>query len=109
MAFRGGVQAQGGGMGMPPPAMGGANDPQIKMARVEMEGVTGMFNRLNDLCFKKCMCLRATFPEADLNVGEMSCADRCVGKYLEAQDRVGKLMQEYQQAQAAAQGMVPPQ
>ena len=39
-----------------------------------------------------------TFHESELNVGEMSCSDRCVGKYLAAQEAVGKKFQEAQQS-----------
>jgi hypothetical protein len=39
-----------------------------------------------------------TFNDAELNVGEMSCADRCVGKYLAAQEAVGRKFQEAQQS-----------
>ena len=44
-------------------------------------------------CYKLCGT-NNTNPE--LNYGEKSCIDRCVGKYLEAAEYVGKLYQEEQ-------------
>ena len=42
--------------------------------------------------------------DGDLNVGEMSCIDRCVGKYMEAQGIVGQKLQEAtEQSMAVAQ------
>ena len=95
MAF----QQQQGGM-LPPPA---SANPQLKMAAIEMEGMTDMFARMRDLCFDKCLCIKHVFPDADLNVGEMSCTDRCAGKFMEVQTRVGQGMQQLQQEQAAQQ------
>ena len=37
------------------------------------------------VCNKKCV---VKFNEPDLQVGEMACVDRCVGKYMQAQDKV---------------------
>lgn len=42
----------------------------------------------------------------DLHVGEMSCVDRCVGKYMAVHDKVGdvfKKMQAEMNGQQAAQ------
>ena len=36
-------------------------------------------------CFKKCV---HKFHEEDLHVGEMSCSDRCVSKYMNAYMKV---------------------
>ena len=35
--------------------------------------------RLVDVCYRKCV---VKVKEEDLSVGEMSCCDRCVAKYL---------------------------
>ncbi len=39
----------------------------------------------------------------DLELGEMSCMDRCVAKYLESQEKVGLLMQKFNDAAVAQQ------
>eukprot|EP00935_MAST-01C_sp_MAST-1C-sp1_P001748 g1748.t1 len=78
----------------------GANQPpspsQLDMARTELELMTDMFNRMVDLCFQKCVDSRS-YRDGELNVGEMSCTDRCVGKYLEASIRVGQKLQKIEQ------------
>lgn len=55
------------------------------------------------MCFKKCVSSN----EADLSVGELSCTDRCVGKYMQAQEKVGLVMNNLEKqmaAEAAAKG-----
>ena len=54
---------------------------------------------MSGACFKKCIISLA---ETDLNVGEMSCSDRCVAKYLQAQEKVGQKFQEANEVAAAA-------
>lgn len=46
--------------------------------------------RMSETCFQKCV---AQYNDADLSVGEMSCVDRCVGKYLAVHERVQHKMQ----------------
>jgi import inner membrane translocase subunit TIM10 len=78
-----------------------AHNPQVRQAKAELEGVTEMFNNMMDSCFLKCM---HQYKDGDLQVGEMSCTDRCVGKYTKVNEMVGKELQEYQQKQQAAGG-----
>lgn len=42
--------------------------------------------RLNESCARKCII---KYTDGDLAVGEMACVDRCVGKYMQAQEKVG--------------------
>lgn len=43
---------------------------------------------MSGTCQKKCIPPKYT--EADLSKGEAICLDRCVAKFLEVHDRVGK-------------------
>jgi len=43
---------------------------------------------MSAVCQKKCVPPR--YKEADLSKGEAVCLDRCVAKYLEIHDRIGK-------------------
>lgn len=70
-------------------------------ATTEMEMYTNLFNKISAQCFTKCSSRK--HKEPDLSLGEMSCADRCVGKYLEAQEKVGLILQQANEAQAAQQ------
>lgn len=60
-----------------------------------------LFNKISASCFEKCASYRHREP--DLALGEMSCTDRCVSKYLEAQQRVGAVLQEANEQQMAQQ------
>ncbi len=58
---------------------------------------------MSNTCLKKCV---NRYKDTDLSVGEMSCTDRCVGKYLQAAEKVTERVQRFdeqvkQQAQAA--------
>jgi import inner membrane translocase subunit TIM10 len=60
-----------------------------------------LFNKIASSCFDKCASRK--HKEADLSLGEMTCADRCVSKYLESQERVGAVLQKANEAQLAQQ------
>jgi import inner membrane translocase subunit TIM10 len=66
-----------------------------------MEMYTDLFNKIAASCFAKCASKKHR--DADLPLGEMSCADRCVSKYLTAQERIGKVLQATNEAQMAQQ------
>ncbi|XRB09752.1 mitochondrial import inner membrane translocase subunit TIM10 [Pycnococcus provasolii] len=62
----------------------------LEMARNEMEYRVDLFNRLAQTCFEKCSEKR--YKEADLNVGETSCVDRCSSKYWQVVGMVGQML-----------------
>ncbi|XP_015779731.1 PREDICTED: mitochondrial import inner membrane translocase subunit Tim10-B-like [Acropora digitifera] len=58
------------------------------VAELEIEMMTDLYNRLTEACQKKCISPK--YKEGDLTKGESVCLDRCVAKYLEIHDRIGK-------------------
>jgi len=58
------------------------------VAELEIEMMTDLYNRLTVACQKKCISPK--YKEGDLTKGESVCLDRCVAKYLEIHDRIGK-------------------
>jgi import inner membrane translocase subunit TIM10 len=73
----------------------------LVLATTEMEMYTDLFNKMSAQCFEKCASRR--HKDGELALGEMSCADRCVSKYLEVQTKVGALLQKFNEEQAAQQ------
>ena len=68
-------------------------------ARAEMEFTQDMFQKMTRMCFRKCV---PQLKEVDLNVAEMTCMDRCVGKFLAAHRMTGEDMQKYNEQLSAA-------
>ncbi|KAG7401668.1 hypothetical protein PHYBOEH_011622 [Phytophthora boehmeriae] len=62
---------------------------QLMMAKVEMASYADLFERLSRVCFQKC---KFKYNDGQLNVGEMSCIDRCAGKYMQAYSNLGVKM-----------------
>jgi len=60
-----------------------------------------LFNKISHTCFNKCASRKHREP--DLALGEMTCTDRCVSKYLESQQRVGAVLQEANEQQLQQQ------
>mmetsp|Transcript_14141 Transcript_14141/g.17167 ORF Transcript_14141/g.17167 Transcript_14141/m.17167 type:complete len:100 (-) Transcript_14141:52-351(-) len=66
-------------------------------AQTEMEMVTVSLNKIVTTCFTKCASRK--HKEKDLQLGEMSCIDRCTAKYLDAQEKVGMVLQKANEEQ----------
>lgn len=65
------------------------NDQQMKLINdLEIEMMADMYNRMSGACQKKC--IPPKYKESDLSKGEAVCLDRCVAKYMEIHDRIGK-------------------
>jgi len=59
----------------------------VQMAVAEMKGMADTFSRMSESCYKKCI---PNVKEGALAIGEMSCVDRCVSKYLDVHALVGQ-------------------
>ena len=71
-------------MALPP-----LDQSQMKLVQeLEIEMMTDMYNRMTTACHKKC--IPPKYGDAELQKGESVCLDRCVAKYLEIHERVGK-------------------
>lgn len=71
------------------------------IAKTEMEMYTDLFNKIASSCFHKCASRK--HKEPDLSLGEMTCTDRCVSKYLEGQQIVGAVLQQANEQQLQQQ------
>mmetsp|Transcript_6222 Transcript_6222/g.14101 ORF Transcript_6222/g.14101 Transcript_6222/m.14101 type:complete len:96 (-) Transcript_6222:62-349(-) len=83
---------------------GQVGQPQASPAEMmvaELKGLTDIFSRMQVSCYSKCI---ANVKEERLSVGEMSCVDRCVNKFMDVHQKVGT---ELQNAMASAQQPMP--
>jgi len=58
------------------------------VAELEIEMMADMYNRMTSACHKKCVPPK--YRDPDLSKGESVCIDRCVAKFLEIHERIGK-------------------
>nr|CAH0106560.1 unnamed protein product [Daphnia galeata] len=71
-----------------------ATIPQMDAAKMqlvqdlEIEMMSDMYNRMTAACHKKC--IPPKYKDAELVKGESVCLDRCVAKYLDIHERVGR-------------------
>lgn len=62
---------------------------QLQMvADLEMEMMSDMYRRMTSACQQKCISTR--YKEGELTKGEAVCLDRCVAKYLDVHEKLGK-------------------
>ena len=70
--------------GLPP-----LDEAKLKLVEdLEIEMMSDLYNRMTAACHKKCILPK--YAEAELGKGESVCLDRCVAKYLDVHDRIGK-------------------
>jgi len=58
------------------------------VTELEIEMMSDMYNRMTTACHRKC--IPPKYREAELSKGESVCLDRCVAKYLDIHERIGK-------------------
>ncbi|KAL7889688.1 hypothetical protein AOLI_G00019460 [Acnodon oligacanthus] len=61
-------------------------------AELEVEMMADMYNRMTNACHRKCV--PPHYKEAELSKGEAVCLDRCVAKYLDLHERLGRKLTE---------------
>eukprot|EP00439_Symbiodinium_sp_Y106_P045299 s2363_g5.t1 len=71
----------------------------VDMMVAEMKGMADIFFRMQASCYNKCI---ASVKDEKLSVGEMSCVDRCVNKFMDVHSKVGAELQAFQAQQAQA-------
>ncbi|XP_063236949.1 mitochondrial import inner membrane translocase subunit Tim10 [Bacillus rossius redtenbacheri] len=55
---------------------------------LEIEMLSDLYGRMTAACHRKCIPPR--YKDAELGKGEAVCLDRCVAKYLDVHERIGK-------------------
>ncbi|KRF97484.1 mitochondrial import inner membrane translocase subunit Tim10 [Drosophila tropicalis] len=71
------------------PQISAADQAKLQlMQEMEIEMMSDLYNRMTNACHKKCIPPR--YSESELGKGEMVCIDRCVAKYLDIHEKIGK-------------------
>ncbi|XP_039482445.1 mitochondrial import inner membrane translocase subunit Tim10 [Drosophila santomea] len=71
------------------PQISSADQAKLQMLQeMEIEMMSDLYNRMTNACHKKCIPPR--YSESELGKGEMVCIDRCVAKYLDIHEKIGK-------------------
>ncbi|XP_042220444.1 mitochondrial import inner membrane translocase subunit Tim10-like [Homarus americanus] len=69
------------------------NEDQMKLVQdLEIEMMSDMYTRMTNSCHKKCIPTK--YKDSEIGKGEAVCIDRCVAKYWEIHERVGKKLQK---------------
>jgi hypothetical protein len=72
-----------------------ATDEKRREIRTQVKALNDMQRRMVSECYSKCVPKPR---DGELSIGEMACIDRCVPKYLEAHELVGKELDTVRQA-----------
>uniref|UniRef100_A0AC35TV47 Zf-Tim10_DDP domain-containing protein n=1 Tax=Rhabditophanes sp. KR3021 TaxID=114890 RepID=A0AC35TV47_9BILA len=67
---------------------------------LEIEMMSDMYRRMTQVCQDKC--ISKSYKEGDITKGEAVCLDRCVAKYLDVHERLGKVLTSMSQVDEAA-------
>ncbi|XP_046387226.1 mitochondrial import inner membrane translocase subunit Tim10 [Ischnura elegans] len=79
--------------------MAAAGLPQLDNAKLqlvqelEIEMMSDMYNRMTASCHRKC--IPPKYLDAELGKGESVCLDRCIAKYLDVHERIGKKLTQF--------------
>ncbi|XP_067211053.1 mitochondrial import inner membrane translocase subunit Tim10 [Linepithema humile] len=65
---------------------------------LEIELMSDMYNRMTSACHRKCIASK--YAEAELGKGESICLDRCIAKYLDVHERIGKKLTQISMQEA---------
>jgi len=68
------------------------NEDQMKLVQdLEIEMMSDMYTRMTHSCHSKCIPTK--YKNSEIGKGEAVCIDRCVAKYWDIHERVGKKLQ----------------
>uniref|UniRef100_A0A182PN56 Mitochondrial import inner membrane translocase subunit n=1 Tax=Anopheles epiroticus TaxID=199890 RepID=A0A182PN56_9DIPT len=77
------------GPAMSMPDLNAAQQAKLQlMQEMEIEMMSDLYSRMTQACHKKC--IPPKYADSELGKGESVCIDRCVAKYLEVHERIGK-------------------